>query len=69
MTKQELTKGTRAWCWWKSRTLYFTGLEYDKMITDRKTGTREKVHFYKFRDICDAITMITDDQLTKLEKR
>lgn len=69
MTKQELTKGAKAWCWWKSRTLYFTGREIDRKELDTKTGTYHTVHYYEFRDICDAITMITDASLAKLEKR
>ena len=59
MTKQELKKGAKAWCWWKSRTLYYTGREV----------TRGGNHYYIFEDITDAITEITDEQLNKLEKR
>jgi hypothetical protein len=59
MTKQELRKGAKAWCWWKSRMIYYTGREV----------TRGGVHYYIFEDICDAITEITDEQLSKLEIR
>lgn len=69
MTKQELTKGTRAWCGWKSRTIEFTGREWDRKGYNPRTGDYTPEHQYEFRDICGAITMITDDQLTKLEKR
>ena len=39
--------------------LYYTGREV----------TRGGVHYYIFEDICDAITEITDEQLSKLEIR
>lgn len=59
MTKQELRKGAKAWCWWKSRTLYYTGREV----------TRGGIHYYIFEDICDAITEITDEQMEALRTK
>lgn len=61
MTKNELTKGKRTWCWWKSRYLFFTGRTGADPITKEKT--------FRFEDICGAITDITEKQLTKLEAR
>jgi hypothetical protein len=55
MTKNELRKNTKVWCWWKSRVLYFTG----EMINGQ----------YKFIDICDAVVMVTEDDLKDLEIR
>ncbi|MCD8308864.1 MAG: hypothetical protein LUD19_03335 [Clostridia bacterium] len=55
MTKQELKKHTKVWCWWKSRSLYFTG----RVINGK----------YEFVDICDAITMVTEEELADLEVR
>lgn len=69
MTKQELTKGAKAWCWWKSRYLYFTGREINRKELDARTGTYPTVHYYEFEDVCGAITMITDAALEKLETR
>lgn len=59
MTKQELRKGAKAWCWWMSRSLYYTGREI----------TRGGVHYYIFKDIADAIAEITDEQLAKLRTK
>lgn len=55
MKKTELKKNVKVWCWWKSRYLYFTG----RVIQGE----------YEFRDICDAVTMVTEAQLEKLEIR
>lgn len=55
MKKNELKKGLKVWCWWKSRHLYYTG----QVIRGE----------YKFVDIMDAITMISEDDLAKLEVR
>ena len=55
MTKNELRKNMKVWCWWKSRSLYYTG----QIIRGQ----------YKFIDICDAITMIDEKDLEKLEIR
>ncbi len=53
MKKEELKKGTKVWCWWMSRYLYYTG----QIIRGQ----------YKFVDICDAIAMIPEEDLQKLE--
>lgn len=53
MKKTELKKNIKVWCWWKSRSLYYTG----RVINGK----------YEFVDICDAITMITEEQLAKLQ--
>ena len=55
MTREELKKGMKVWCWWKSKNLYYTG-----QIVNGK---------YKFVDICDAITMVSEEQLEKLKVR
>lgn len=51
MTKKQLKKNMRVWCQWKSRYLYFVGMVGDK---------------YKFIDICDAITIVNEAQLSRL---
>lgn len=53
MMKSELKKNIKVWCWWKSRNLYYTG----QIINGE----------YKFVDICDCVTMINEEQLTKLK--
>ena len=55
MSKNELKKNIKVWCWWKSRHLYYVG----KIGEDK----------YKFVDICDAITIISEEDLKKLEVR
>ena len=55
MTKNELKKNVKVWCWWKSRILYYTG----QIINGQ----------YKFVDVCDAVTMINKEDLEKLEVR
>lgn len=59
MTKNELKSRVKVWCWWKSRYLYYTGFEF----THKPSG----VHYYRFRDICGAITDVTDSDLGSLE--
>lgn len=51
MTKKQLKKSMKVWCQWKSRYLYFVGMVGDK---------------YKFIDICDAITIVSEEQLSRL---
>lgn len=51
---KNIKQGTRFWCWWKSRYLYFAGRIGDK---------------YKFVDICDAVTILGDKDLEKLVRR
>lgn len=55
MSKNELKKNIKVWCWWKSRSLYYTG----RIINNE----------YEFVDICDCITMISEESLKKLEVR
>jgi hypothetical protein len=55
MRKQDLRKNVKAWCWWKSRNLYFTG----RVINGN----------YEFTDINGAITMIDEGQLASLEAK
>ena len=53
MKKSELKKNMKVWCWWKSRYLYFTG----RMVRGQ----------YEFRDIDDAITLVTEADLEQLK--
>lgn len=46
-------KGAKAWCWWKSRNLYYTG-----WVINGK---------YEFKDDIGAITMVTPEELKKLQ--
>lgn len=41
ITSKELKKGTRVWCWWKSRYLYYQGMQLNG--------------YYKFVDVNDVI--------------
>lgn len=50
---QEPKKGAKAWCWWKSRSLYYTG----RIINNK----------YEFRDDIGAITMVSKEELLKLK--
>lgn len=54
MKTNELKKNIKVWCGWKSRFLYYTGI----VINGE----------YKFVDINDAITMITEKDLEHLKK-
>lgn len=69
MTKNELKKGVKVWCWWKSRYLYYTGYEGNETGYNLKTKDYTPRHYYKFEDICGATTIIYDEQLEKLELR
>ena len=67
MTKQELKKGAKAWCWWKSRTLYYTGREWDKKGYNTKTQDYTPEHQYEFEDIYGARFSLTEEQVAKLQ--
>lgn len=53
MAKEQLKKGAKVWCWWKSRYLWYTG----QIVNGR----------HKFVDACDAITMVNEEHLSELE--
>ncbi len=53
MTKDQLYRHAKVWCWWKSRYLWYTG--------------RIVIGGYEFRDICDAITIVPEDSLGELK--
>lgn len=69
MTVKELKKGCKVWCWWKSRYLYYSGIEGYEQGYNLKTKDYTPRHYYKFNDICDAETRIYDEDLEKLEIR
>lgn len=54
MKPSELKKGQRVWCWWKSRYLWYTGIVRDGV--------------YEFRDVCDAITVVAEENLENLRE-
>lgn len=67
MLKEELKKGTRVWCWWKSRYMYFSGTEGTETGYNIKTKDYTPRHYYNFDDICGASTKIYDEELEELE--
>jgi len=69
MKKEELKKGTKVWCWWKSRNMYYTGIERYEHGYNLETKDYTPRHYYLFRDLCGAETEIYDEQLEKLEER
>ena len=62
MKKSELKKDVKVWCWWKSRTLYYTG----KVVRERYQFkvVRER---YQFVDASGLLAMIDEEQLKELE--
>lgn len=58
MNVKELKKGSKFWCWWLSRNIYF-----------RRTIEDRGVTYYVFEDICDEQFKLTEDMVAKLEKR
>ena len=66
MKKNEIKKGMKVWCWWKSRWLYYTG--YEGMETGYNTEIKDYTprHYCKFRDIDGAITRVYDRELEQL---
>lgn len=69
MTKQELKKGVKAWAWWLSRTIYYTGTELDSHGYNPETRDYVPQHQYLFEDIAGARFRLTIDQVAKLEAR
>ena len=55
MKASELKKGTKVWCWWLSRTLYYTGKMH--------RGTE-----YTFEDVIGAQFDFNDEQVAKLKR-
>ena len=55
MKAEELKKGTKVWCWWKSRYLWFSGVVRDGV--------------YEFRDVCDVVVRVAEEDLGNLERR
>ena len=53
MTKGNLKKNVRVWCWWKSRYLYYTGIQ--------------KNNIFVFEDIAGEAIMINKESLKNLE--
>ena len=53
-----MKKNEKFWCWWLSRTLYFTG---------RVVNRGEKL--YIFEDISGIVSEIREESLKGLEKR
>jgi len=52
MKKEQLKKGTKVWCWWRSSLLWYTGCERNGI--------------YVFEDITDAIVEIRESNLGDL---
>lgn len=69
MEKKELKKGIKVWCWWKSRTLRYTGYEGNETGYNTLTKDYTPRHYYRFVDEIGAITIIYDEDLAKLEIR
>lgn len=69
MTKNDLKKGQKVWCWWKSRDLYYTGHEGNETGYNITTKDYTPRHYYTFEDITGAITRIYDEDLAKLGNR
>lgn len=67
MTKEEIKNNVKVWCWWKSRNLYYTGYEGYEQGYNVATKDYTPRHYYRFEDICGAITRIYDEDVEKLE--
>lgn len=64
--KEELKRDLKVWCWWKSRSLYYTGVEGYEKGYNLQTKDYTPRHYYRFRDVCGAVTRIYDEDLEKL---
>lgn len=67
MKKEELKKGMKVWCWWKSRNLYYTGKIINKAPSAFNDFKGETV--YVFEDICGAVTHLNEKDLNGLERK
>lgn len=64
---EALKKGDRVWCWWLSRDLYYSGIEFDEHGYNIETRDYTPRHVYKFRDESGAEFRLTAEQVSKLE--
>ena len=67
MDKSELKKNTKAWCWWRSESIYYTGRNYTRKGYNTETKDYTPVHLYEFTN-GDSLFDLTEAQLAGLRE-
>lgn len=72
MKAEDLKRGERYWCWWKSRYLYFLR-SYSKVATlldevPAGVALGQQFTVYSFEDVDGARTTLNEEQVAKLRK-
>ncbi len=65
MKVEQLVKGKKYWCPFRHDHLYFTGVDFFRNGYNIETKDYTPQHLWKFKDITDAVFVLTQTQVEK----